>query len=162
MNKAQMFLKNNSSTILTVIGAGGVVATTVLAVKATPKALILLQNAEYEKGDKLTPLEVVKTAWKPYIPAVIAGASTMACIFGANHLSTKRQASLMSAYALLDSSYKEYKNKVKELYGEDADNNVKRVIAKDTYDDDIVIGENKLLFFDYQSHQFFESTMNMC
>jgi hypothetical protein len=159
MNKTQYFLKKHSSTILTVVGATGVVATAVLSVKATPKALILLEDAKKEKGEELTPVEIVKVAWKPYIPAVVAGASTIACIFGANILNTKNQASLMSAYALLDQSYKEYRNKVIELYDKEADLKVKSEMANSRFDENMELDENKLLFFDYQSMQFFEATM---
>lgn len=160
MNKTQYFLRKHSSTILTVAGAGGVVATSVLAVKATPKALGLLEEAKNEKGDDLTPIEVVKAAWKPYIPAVIVGTSTIVCIFGINYLSTKNQASLMSAYALLDSSYKEYRNKVNELYGEEADLNVKQEITRSKIREDMEPDETEEWFFDFQSVQFFKSTMD--
>ena len=160
MNKMQYFLKKNSSTILTVVGATGVVATSVLSVKATPKALLLLEKAKEEKGEDLTPIEVVKAGWKPYIPAVLVGTSTIACIFGANILNTRSQASLMSAYAFLDNSYKEYRNKVNELYGEDADHKVIAKIAESNFDEDMERDENELIFFDYQSMQFFESTMD--
>lgn len=159
MNKAQYFLKKHSTTILAVAGSTGVVATSVLAVKATPKAMLLVEEAKKEKGDDLTPVEVVKVAWKPYIPAVITGASTIACIFGINHLSVKNQASLMSAYALLDSSFKEYQNKVNELYGEDADKHVKEDIIKAKFDD-VELEDGKELFFDYNSCRYFESTMD--
>lgn len=156
MNKMELFLRKNSSTILSIVGATGVIATTVFAVKATPKALLILEEAEKEKGDKLTPLETVKVAWKPYIPAVVTGVSTTACIFGINYLNKKSQASLMSAYALLDSSYKEYRNKVQELHGDDSD--VKREIAKSKFDENMRLDEEKELFFDYQSMRYFEST----
>lgn len=159
MNKVEIFLKRHSSTILTVVGAGGVVATSVLAVKATPKALTLLEEAKNEKGDKLTTTEVIAVAWKPYIPAIVTGVSTIACIFGANYLSIKNQASLMSAYALLDSSYKEYRNKVNELYGEDADEKVKQEMVTSRIEQGFKATEGKQLFFDHQSMQFFESTM---
>lgn len=160
MNRVQYFLKKHSSTILTVAGASGVVATSVLAVKATPKALLLLEEAKKDKGDELTPVEVVKAAWKPYVPAAIVGTSTIACIFGINYLSVKNQASLMSAYALLDSSYKEYQNKVKELHGEEADVNIKHEVAKSKFDDSLVFDEDKMMFFDYYSMNWFESTMD--
>lgn len=160
MNKAQYFLKQHSSTILTVVGAVGVVGTAVLSVKATPKALALLEEAKEEKGEDLTPLEVVETAWKPYIPALITGVSTIACIFGANILNSKSQASLMSAYALLDQTYKEYRNKVKELYEEEADTNVAHEILKSKFDEDMVLEPNKILFCDFHSLRFFETTMD--
>lgn len=159
MNRVELFLKKHSSTILTVIGAGGVIGTSVLAVRATPKALELIKKASEEKGEKLTKMETVKIAWKPYVPAIVTGASTIACIFGANYFNSKNQASLMSAYALLDRSYKEYQNKVNEVYGEDADANVKQEIALSKMDDTIP-SDGKQLFFDQHSMHFFESTFD--
>ena len=162
MKRAQVFLRKHSSTILTVVGAAGVVATTVFAVKATPKAMTLIEEAECEKGEKLTVVETVKVAWKPYIPAAITGVSTIACIFGANYLNTRKQASLMSAYALLDSAYKEYRNKTNELYGEDADINVKKEIVKTKFynsKDDFDLEEDEELFFDYEGCRWFRSTV---
>lgn len=164
MNKvlqhSRLFLKKNASTILTCIGGAGVVVTTVMAVKATPKALVTLEKAKEEKGDELTTLEVVKTAGPAYIPTVIAGTATIACIFGANILNQRQQAALMSAYALLDNSYKEYKAKVTELYGEDADDRVREEIAKDKYDENLYPWEdNKVLFYDEYSQKYFETTV---
>lgn len=160
MNKVQVFFKRHSSTILTCLGAAGVIGTTVLSVRATPKALSLLDEAREEKGCDLTVAETVKAAWKPYIPAVIMGTSTIACIFGANYLNTRTQASLMSAYALLDNSYKEYRKKVNEVYGEDADLNIKREIVKSKFVNEPSIEEGKELFFDWNSCHYFESTMD--
>ena len=159
MNKAQVFFKKHSSTILTFVGSAGVIATAVFAVKATPKAIALLEEAKEEKGSELTKLEVVKTAWKPYIPATITGVSTIACIFGANYLNSRTQASLMSAYALLDSSYQEYRKKTNDVYGEDADLNIKKEIVSSKYVNEPLVEEGKELFFDWQSCRYFESTM---
>lgn len=159
LNHSKLFLKRNSSTILTCVGGAGTIATAVLAVKATPKAMKLLDHAKEEKGEDLTKVEIVKVAWKPYIPAVITGASTLACIFGANILNKRQQAALTSAYALLDNSYKEYKKKVGELYGEDADQRIREEIAKDKYvEENISVSDNKQLFYDQFSGRYFEST----
>lgn len=159
LNSSKLFLRRNSPTILTFLGAAGVVATSIAAVKATPKAMTLLEKTKEEKGGELTKLEMVKVAGPAYIPAIAIGASTIACIFGANALNKKTQASIMSAYALLDTSYKQYKNKVKELYGEDSDRNVKKEIAKDKCKDNhIHINNEKILFFDFYSLRYFEST----
>lgn len=159
MVKSGRFLKRNSSTILTCVGAAGVVATAVLAVKATPKAERLLEEARKEKGEELTKFEAVKVAGPVYIPTVITGASTIACIFGANVLNKRQQAALMSAYALMDNSYKDYRNKVEELYGEEANKKIREEIAKDKYEEtDISVGEDKELFYDMFSERYFEST----
>ena len=53
LSKSQTFLKRNSSTILTCVGAVGVVATTVTAVRATPKAMRLIEQGKEEKGAEL-------------------------------------------------------------------------------------------------------------
>lgn len=160
LRQSKLFVKRNSSTILTCIGGVGVVATSVMAVKATPKAIRLIEQAEEEKGDKLTKTEKVVVAGPAYIPAAVTGVATIACIFGANALNKKHQASLMSAYALLDSSYKDYKNKVGELYGEEADEHVRDELAKDKYEDeDVQVGNGKQLFYDEFSGRYFESTM---
>jgi hypothetical protein len=156
--RSQRFVKRNSSTILTCVGGVGVVATSIMAVKATPKAMRLLEEAKQEKGEDLTKLEIVQVAGPAYIPAALVGVSTIACIFGANALNKQQQASLMSAYALLDNSYKDYKNKVNELYGEGANDEITGAIAKDKYDEDAEKPEEgKELFYDEFSGRYFHA-----
>lgn len=160
IHRSKYFLSRNGSTILTIMGGVGVVATSVMAVKATPKALQLLNEAEQEKGEKLTKLETVKVAAPVYIPTVLIGTSTLICVFGANVLNKHKQASLASAYALIDTSYKEYKKKVIDLYGEEADNKVREEIAKDKYDEiEMSLSDGKQLFYDEFSGRYFESTL---
>ena len=157
--KGKQLIKRNASTILTCIGAVGVVATAVTAVRATPKVVKLLDACEAEKGASLTKSEVVQIAGPHYIPAILLGAGTIACMFGANTLNKQQQAALMSAYALLDNSYKEYKKKVEEIYGEEASSHIREEIAKDKYvDEDIKVEDGKRLFYDEFSGRYFEST----
>lgn len=174
LHQAQLFCKRNASTILTGLGGAGVVATTVMAVKATPKAVKLLEEAKEEKGEELTVVEKVKVAGTTYLPTVVTGAATIACIFGANVLNKRHQASLASAYALVDSSYKDYKNKVKELYGEETHQEVVNAImiekAEDVYvhseclcaSCDLATEENDgepKTFYDEHSNRYFEATI---
>ena len=160
VHRASLYVRRNAPTILTCVGGIGVVATSVMAVKATPKALQLLEEAKAEKGDDLTKLEVVAVAGPAYIPAMVTGAATIACIFGANVLNQRQQASLVSAYALIDNSYKEYKKKVEELYGKEADAQIKQEIAKDKLKDADVQNEgDELLFYDEFSGRYFNATM---
>lgn len=128
---SKLYLKRNSSTILTCLGAAGVVATAITAATATPKAIKILQQAKEEKGEDLTKLESLVAAGPAYIPSVAIGASTIACIFGANVLNKRKQAALTSAYALVDSSYKKYRTKLQELYGEEADIQIREAIVKE-------------------------------
>ena len=160
LHRTRGYIKKNASTILTVASATGVVVTTVMAVRATPKALALLEEAAEEKGEGLTLLEKVNVAGPVYIPTVLVGASTIACIFGANTLNKHQQAALASAYALLDSSYKDYKEKVKELYGDDANVKVREELAKDNFDEAALIKAtgDELLYYDEFSGRYFNAT----
>ena len=164
MNKlvrhTKLFLSRNGSTILTCIGGVGLVATAVLTAQATPKAMTRVENAREEKGEELTKVETIIAAAPAYIPPILTGVGTLACMFGVNMLSKRQQASLASAYALLDSSYKEYKKKVNELYGEDANNKVKEEIAKDKYEEsELKPSAGMKLFYDEFSGRIFESTI---
>ena len=160
LHSTGVFLKRNTPTILTSIGGIGVVATSILAVKATPKAMRLIEKAEKEKGGKLTKLEIAVNVGPAYIPAAVTGITTIACIFGANALNKRQQAALMSAYALIDTSYKEYKNKVKELYGEEVDQKIRTEVAKDRFEDEESYHEDdgKQLFYDEYSNRYFRAT----
>jgi hypothetical protein len=148
-SKASLFLKRHSPIILTCAGAVGVIATAVTAVRATPKAMKLLEASEKQKGEKLTKLEVLKVAGPAYIPSAIIGVSTIGCIFGANALNKKQQAALTSAYALLDSSYKEYRKAVDSTF-ENGDQQVIETMAASRQEDD-----GKILVFDNLTLQFF-------
>ena len=157
LSKTGCFFKKNVATILTGIGTAGVVITAVSAIKATPKALYSIEEAEKEKGDKLSNKEKIITTTHIYLPTIIIGVSTIACILGANVLNKKQQASLISAYALLQKSYNEYRDKVDELH--ENSSIVDKEIAKDVYDNTkpSVSSDEKCLFYDMFSKRYFES-----
>ena len=157
VRSSQLYLKRNASTILTIAGGVGVVTTTVLGIKVTPKALALIDNAKKKKGDKLTKLEKIQAAAPVYIPTVISGVATLCCVFGANVVNKRQQAGLISAYALVDNSYKEYKAKVEELYGEEANNIVREEIAKEKYEKTKPEFE-EVLVYDVFSNQYIATT----
>lgn len=173
--KTKLFWKRHASTILTVAGGVGVILTTVSAVKATPKALESLDEVKEQKGEELTNVEKIRIAGPKYIPTILIGTGTMVCIFGANILNKRHQAALVSAYTLVDSSFKEYKQKLKELYGEETHNNVIDAIAVEKVDRDWAVsgsyfgqscdlaneeacGES-VLFYEENSGRYFESTI---
>ncbi len=130
MHKTKLYLRKHTPLILTCLAAVGTVATAVLVATETPKALRLLEGAAKEKGEPLTKAEVACTALPTYAPAIVAGLATIACIFGSNILSRHQQASLASAYALLDSYHREYRKKLAELHGEEADQEVRDAIVR--------------------------------
>ena len=157
--QAKVLWKRHGSTVLTVIGGVGMVATAVMAVKATPKAMRLLDEAKIKKGEDLTKTEMIRVAAAVYVPSVLVGLSTLTCIFGANVLNKRQQAALVSAYTLLDGSYKEYKEKVYGLYGDEGTTKIREELAKDEYEKiDITPGEDMELFYDEFSGRYFQST----
>ena len=160
LTSSKIFMKRNASTILTCVGAVGVVATAVTAVQATPKAIKLIEEKRSEQGGELTKWETIQVAAPVYIPSLLIMATTLTCIFGANILNKRKQASLMSAYALLNQTHRSYRNKVIELHGEEADQEINAEIAKDQYEEEKIELEDpeKKLFYDLFSKQYFEST----
>ena len=174
VNSTRVFCKRNASTILTIIGGVGVVVTSIMAVKATPKVMTILEQAKEEKGEELTKVEKIKMAGPSYIPATIVGIGTLTCIFGANVLNKRQQAALVSAYTLVDSSYKQYRHKLVELYGKETHNEIVNAIAVEKakevgiyaeslcantcLTDDEACGE-PVLFYDEFGGRYFESTI---
>lgn len=158
MYKIKGFLKEQSPTILTCVGAAGVVITSVMAAKATLKAVKIIETVESEKGKTLTRKEKIKMTAPVYIPTIIAGTTTIACVVGSNVLNKRKQAALISAYKMLDESFKDYKDKVKEVYGSESNNKIREELAKDKYDEEKPVNTDKQLFYDDFSKRYFEST----
>lgn len=122
----------NAPIILTSVGIIGMIGTTVMAVKATPKAVKLLEEKKKsEHCEKLPPMDVVKTTWKCYIPAAVTGVASTACLLKASSITTRRNAALVTAYNLSRSALSEYKEKVVETIGEKKERDIEEAIAKD-------------------------------
>lgn len=121
------YFKRNGSTILTYISAAGVIGTTIASSKATVKAKEVLENCSDEK---LTGKEKFKKIFPIYMPTILIGASTIGCIFGINYLNKSEQAALISACELINNSYREYRDSVKDIYGDEADKIVTENIIK--------------------------------
>ena len=162
-------LSRHSPEILMGIGIAGMVTTTVLAVKATPKALLLIEERKKELDvEKLTPVETVKTTWKCYVPAAISGVASVACVIGSNSVNTRRNAALATAYKLSESAFSEYREKVIETIGEKKERVVRDKVSEEqiknnpvSHTEIIVTGKGKTLFFDPWSHRYFYSTIEL-
>lgn len=163
----------HSPEILTGIATCGVVSTVVLAVKATPKALSLLDetfpNRNDETENKPKPIDVIKVAWKCYIPAAISGATTIGLIIASNRISAKRAAVLASLYTMSEKALNEYKGTVKETLGQKAADKVSSAVAGKKLEetpkpvdptDVIPTGLGSSLCFDTMSGRYFLSSMD--
>lgn len=143
------------------LSLGGVIT----AVKATPKALELIEEAKKEKRytdfagqtqvcEKLTKREIVKTTWKCFIPTVALEAASLGFLFlgariGLNvELTAKNAAIMAGSYSVMNNVYKEYEGTVKEMLGQETHDNVldemaKKRINETPIDDAYIINTHK-------------------
>ena len=164
----QAFTTKHSPEILTGIGIAGMVTTTILAVRETPKALMLIRDAEYEKKEgSLTAAEKFKACWKCYIPAVVTGSVSIACLVGASSVNLRRNAALATAYKLSETALTEYREKVIETVGEKKERLVRENIDKDhleknpvTNNNVIVTGNGDTLCYDSLFGRYFNSDID--
>lgn len=148
-SKAVMKLKKHSPEILVVAGIAGTVVSAVLACKATTKVAEILDETkgtldtihegmetgaingqEYttEDGKKDTVVVYAQTGVKLaklYGPAIIIGTLSITSILASNNILRKRNVALGAAYAAIDKSFKEYRGRVIERFGEQVDTELK-------------------------------------
>ena len=164
-------LTQHSPEILTGIGIAGMITTTVLAVKATPKALQLIEAKKAEVGiSPDTPLpakEVVKATWKCYIPAATTCALSTTCIIGASRVNLRRNAALATAYKISETALAEYRDKVVEVVGEKKAKEIREKINEDKLKEQpvsqsavIVTDMGNTLCYDSLSGRYFKSDKN--
>lgn len=169
VTSTRQFVSKRSPEILTGIGIAGMISTTVLAVKATPKAMDLIEMKKKEEWmDKLSPVEIVKVAWKPYIPAIVTCVASTTCLIGASSVNAKRNAALATAYKLSETALSEYREKVIETIGEKKERAVRDKVAEErvkknpvSKNEVIVTGNGKTLCFDPISGRYFMSSIEM-
>lgn len=148
-SKTVMKLKKHSPEILVVTGIAGTVVSAVLACKATTKVAEILDETngtldtihegmktgaingqEYttEDGKKDTVVVYAQTGMKLaklYGPAIILGTLSITSILASNNILRKRNVALGAAYAAIDKSFKEYRGRVIERFGEQVDTELK-------------------------------------
>lgn len=148
-SKTVMKLKKHSPEILVVAGIAGTVVSAVLACKATTKVAEILDETkgtldtihegmetgaingqEYttEDGKKDTVVVYAQTGMKLaklYSPAIILGTLSITSILASNNILRKRNVALGAAYAAIDKSFKEYRGRVIERFGEQVDTELK-------------------------------------
>ena len=160
-------VSKNSPAILTGIGIAGMLTSTVLAVKATPKAIQILEEKYGDNnGHPIHKKDIVKSCWKCYIPAAVSASVSIACLVGSNSVNAKRNAALATAYKIAETSLVEYKDKVVETIGEKKEKVISEKVAQDKLDKDpvdykniIITGNGSVLCYDPLSSRYFESDM---
>ena len=171
-NSAKRVTVKHSPEILLGLGIAGMVTTTVLSVRATPKAMALIEEEKlrrYHKfdDDTLTKLDVVKVAWKPYIPAAITGVASISCLIGSSSVNARRMTALTAAYQLSETALSEYREKIVETIGEKKEKAVRDKVNKDKVDKNptsksevIITSKGSTLCFDPISGRYFKSDID--
>ena len=162
-HKTGLTLKKHSPEILLVTGVVGVVASTVMACKATLKvdeivdetketidriheakeAGVTQAGEEYIEEDSTKDLAItyiqtgVKFA-KLYGPSVVLGVASIGCILGSHNIIRKRNIALAAAYTAVDTSFKEYRGRVIDRFGKDLDRELKYGIKAEEVEETVV------------------------
>ena len=147
-NKSEMKVRKYSPEILAGVGVVGVIASTVMACKATTKLNDILAESKeqleqiktvavdpayadkYTEDDakKDTTITYVQTGVKVaklYAPSVILCASSLGCLLASNNILKKRNAALSAAYMTVDKSFKEYRRRVAERFGDEVEKEIR-------------------------------------
>lgn len=169
----QTTMSKHSPEILIGVGIAGMVTTTILAVKSTPKALQLIEQekevrkTEQDDPEKISKIDIVKICWKCYVPAALIGTVSIACLIGSNSVSTRRAAALTTAYKLSETALTEYKEKVIETIGDKKEQTIREAIANDhvkknatSSQDVIVTGKGMTRCYDNFSGRYFVSDID--
>lgn len=167
----QTAVSKHSPEILTGIGIAGMITTTILAVRATPKAMRLIEDYEecvLRDHEKIKPVDAVKLTWKCYIPAVVTGTTSIACLIGASSVNARRNAALATAYKLSETALTEYREKVIETIGEKKEKEVRNKVAEERIKKDpvsksevYITQKGNTLCYDYMSGRYFESDIEL-
>ena len=147
-NNSKNMVEKHSPEILAGVGVVGVVASTVMACKATMKLNDILEESK-ETRDKIKEVEsnpryeeeyshedakkdltinYTQTAMKIaklYAPAVILGSASLGCLLASNDILRKRNAALSAAYMTVDKSFKEYRQRVVDRFGEEVEKEIR-------------------------------------
>lgn len=141
----------HSPAILTGLGIIGIGSTVIFAVKATPRAIDLIDEAYLDKattdhdemynmdgepilGHKIEYLgfqDTIKATWKCYAPSAIMGALTIVCFVSSHRVSAMRTAALSSAYSMTEKALQKYEEKVVDILGKEKNDEIQKEIIKD-------------------------------
>lgn len=180
MTNFSFWLKNlggviakNGPSVLTGIAGLGLFSTAIFAGTGAIKACKIVEQMKlddlYERNILIsdwepTKKEVVAATWTCFIPAVVTGAITLACMIGSNTMNLQRNAALAGLYSVTESAFKQYKNKVVDTLGRAKEGELRDKIAEDTIrthpvsDQGVIItGRGNVRCFDEPSQRRFTS-----
>lgn len=187
INKVKFNVVKHSPEILMGIGIAGVVTSTVLACRSTLKVKDILEDKDtnmnnikevlaegredYTEEDARKDKTIIMTTtairmMKLYIPSVIIGAGSIACLLQSHNVMRNRNAGLAAALAATTESFKQYRERVTAKYGDEVDKEMRYGIKKEKKEkdgkktkEDIVVGCDEKELSGYARY-FNESNIN--
>lgn len=163
--KITQWVSKNTPLILTTGGVIGIFVTAGFTGKATLEAAEVVKRLDATVDGTLTKREIVEAVWKIYIPPLLIGVATAACIVGTHSIHTRRNAALLSVYSLTEVALREYKDKVVETIGENKERKIHDEIMQDRVNENppsseiIVVGTGKVQCMEAITGRYFESDM---
>ena len=164
-NRIGFRLKKHSPEIMVIAGVVGVVASAVMACKATTKASDIVEETkdqmdkiktvaethdaeEYSEEDMKKDTTIVYTQAavkfiKLYAPSVLLGAASITSILAGHNITRKRNIALAAAYATIDKGFKSYRANVVERFGKDLDNELRYNVKAKEFDEIVMNDKGK-------------------
>lgn len=157
--RSVLLAKKFSPEILLVGGIAGGIAAAVMACKATRKVDDILDDHENamaqikmgescvddEDGEKLvkklkfqTNAKLLKNISKLYAPPVVLGVASIGCILGSHGILSKRNMAIAAAYSVVQDRFNEYRDRVRNEYGEDTEKSLYFGTEQKTIEDIVV------------------------
>lgn len=155
-------IKENGPELLTAFGVVGVGTTAFYAAKAG------FQTAQCMESESpyLTLKDKVKHTWPLYMPAVVSGTGTVACIIFSSKGNTKRTAAAVTAYSVTEKAFSEYRDKMVNELSRAKDQKALDSIAQDHVlahpaptSGLIVLGRDEVLCCEMYTMRYFRSSM---
>jgi hypothetical protein len=173
MKRSELFVNENSSTLLTAVGVAGTVITSALSSRAGWRAANLVRTEEEQREHDregaipMLPKEKAKFVWPCYVPPAVTGAGTIGAIIMANRLSSKKAAALAAAYGISERAFAEYRDKVVEKIGQAKATAVRDAVAQDKVAKEppapqsevVIAGTGDVLCCDLMTMRYFISSM---
>lgn len=169
---AEKFVVDNSPGILTGLGVAGTVTTVILTGRAAYLVGMDASTQYHEAVKEDEPLpehlldtkHIIKTYWKEFIPAAIAGGATITCIIAANHIGTRRTAAIAAAFKISEKLTEEYKDRVIKTLGARKEESMRSELAKERMEkiggsENIIVVGSEVVFYDELSGRFFKQEM---
>lgn len=154
----------HAPTLLIIVAGGSAISSVVSAVKATPKALVLLEQKKKQIAHdedipleevELTVPEVIKTTWKCYAPSAVLLFLSLGCMAGSAHISAQRELGWAALYSATKKASDAYERQVVNRIGSKENDEIKNEVYKEQLRTD-PIGNNNITKTEYGNYLCFD------